>query len=203
MTYVDKGGALVLSSGGHLDTVSVVKGGTVVFRGGTIASLAADPGAREIVGVGASLNRPTVSEGVSLFVISGGTANNVTLDGASEIVASRGVAGGTTTFGSNAKLAVNTLTPALTVSKFGTTDEIDFISFKFGGSEKLSFVENAEKTRGVLTITDGPLKARVTLFGNYQAAGFHIAADSTGGTALTTEHNPASEAHPDLAFSHT
>jgi hypothetical protein len=46
-------------------------------------------------------------------------------------------------------------------------------------------VENAAKTSGTLTITSGSLKATVTLLGQYVAAGFHLASDGAGGTAIT------------------
>jgi hypothetical protein len=50
---------------------------------------------------------------------------------------------------------------------------------------KLSFQENAARTRGTLTITDGALKATVLLFGQFVAQGFTLSADGAGGTAIT------------------
>jgi hypothetical protein len=50
-------------------------------------------------------------------------------------------------------------------------------------SESLSFTSTG--SGGVLHITDGALHATVTLFGQYVAAGFKLAADATGGTNLT------------------
>ena len=55
-------------------------------------------------------------------------------------------------------------------------------------------MEDAAKTKGVLTLTDGALKATVTLFGQYTATGFHIAGDGHGGTAITYA-TPALSAH--------
>jgi autotransporter passenger strand-loop-strand repeat protein len=201
-TYVDNGGQVVLLSGGHLDAVTVDKGGTIIFDGGTVVAPAANPGANEVVASGAIMTGKTIGEGVRLFVRSGGTATNITLDGAAEFVASGGVAGGTTNFGSSAKLVIESKAPSLTVSKFNSSDVLDFTAFKFGRSETLSFAENARKTEGVLTLTDGPLKARITLFGNYMATGFDLSVDSIGGTALTTVHSSSSESHSNLAFSH-
>ena len=56
-------------------------------------------------------------------------------------------------------------------------------------TEKLAY--NAGKGKGTLTITDGSLKATVTLFGQYVAAGFHLAKDSAGGTVITYSTPPA------------
>ena len=61
---------------------------------------------------------------------------------------------------------------------------------------KLSFVENKAKTIGTLTITDGALKAAVTLFGNYVATGFKLSAAGAG-TAIT--YTSATAAHEVLA----
>ena len=80
---------------------------------------------------------------------------------------------------------------APTLSGFKTTDTLDLTKFAFKATEKLTFVENAAKTQGVLTITDGALKATVTLFGQYVAAGFHLAKDSATGTAITYAQPPA------------
>jgi hypothetical protein len=71
------------------------------------------------------------------------------------------------------------------VSGFAKTDTLDLASFKFAKTEKLTFVENKAKTSGTLTVTDGKLKATITLFGQYVAAGFHLATDGPAGTAIT------------------
>jgi hypothetical protein len=70
-------------------------------------------------------------------------------------------------------------------------------AFGYKATEKLSFVENAAKTQGTLTITDGTLHASVTLFGQYAAAGFHFASDGVVGTVITYAPPPA--AHLELA----
>ncbi len=63
--------------------------------------------------------------------------------------------------------------------------------------ERLSFVENAAKTSGPLTITDGTQKATVTLFGQYVAAGFHAISDGTTGSVIS--YSTAFASHLDLA----
>ena len=87
------------------------------------------------------------------------------------------------------------------VSGFHASDMIDLTRFTVGVSEKHIFAENTAKTRGTLTVTDGALKATITLFGKYGAAGFHMTWDGTGGTAITYVA-PAS-AHADIAGGHT
>jgi len=61
----------------------------------------------------------------------------------------------------------------------------------------MSYTPNAAKTGGELDVTDGALHAKITLFGNYVAAGFHLVKDPAGGTAVTY-HAPTA-AHLDFA----
>jgi hypothetical protein len=79
----------------------------------------------------------------------------------------------------------------ITVSGFKASDSFDLTGFAFKATEKPTFKENAAKTQGVLTITDGTLKATVALFGQYVAAGFHLAKDSGTGTVITYTTTPA------------
>jgi hypothetical protein len=65
----------------------------------------------------------------------------------------------------------------------------------------LSFAENAAKTSGTLTIADAALRASITLFGNYAAAGFHLSAGTFGGTAITYSTS-GSAGHADIAPGH-
>jgi len=48
-------------------------------------------------------------------------------------------------------------------------------------------------------VTDGALKATITLFGQYVAAGFHLTHNAAGGTTITYT---APAAHLELAGSH-
>jgi len=141
-----------------------------------------------VVGSGVTVSGLAVGSGVGLTVSSGGSAMAVTLKG------------GTVTFGAHAELAVaGTTGIAATISGFSATDTLDFAAFTFKAGENLSFVENTAKTSGVLTITDGALKASVTLFGNYVATGFHSATDHAAGTAITYT---AVTSHVELAGGH-
>lgn len=62
---------------------------------------------------------------------------------------------------------------------------LDLGGFKYGASETVKFSENAQKTSGTLTVTDGSLSAKITLFGQYVVGGFHLASDGAGGTNVT------------------
>ena len=85
------------------------------------------------------------------------------------------------------------------ITGFGRQTAMDVITFKFSGKPKVSFVEAASGKQGVLTLTDGAQSLKVTLFGQYVAAGFHLAADNFGGTVVTYA---APAAHIDLAAGH-
>jgi autotransporter passenger strand-loop-strand repeat protein len=176
-TYVVSGGYEYLSAGGTAFHTTISQGGGVR------------------VGVGGTASGTAVHGGGRLAVASGGTANNTVLSsGGVEIVSAGGMVGGYTTFGADAKLRVALKTGAsLSISSFRATDTLDISNFGYSASEQLTFVENAKKTEGVLTITDGSLKATITLFGQYVAQGFHKAADGAGGTAITYAHPQAAQ----------
>jgi len=85
------------------------------------------------------------------------------------------------------------------ITGFGAHTAVDVTVFKFSGKPKVSFVEAVSKKQGVLTLTDGSQSLKITLFGQYVAAGFHLAADSGGGTVVTYA---APAAHVVLAAGH-
>jgi len=85
------------------------------------------------------------------------------------------------------------------IAGFGAHTAIDVTGFKFSGKPKVSFVEAVSKKQGVLTLTDGAQSLKITLFGQYVAAGFHLAADGLGGTIVTYT---APAAHIVLAAGH-
>jgi hypothetical protein len=77
-------------------------------------------------------------------------------------------------------------------------DSIELTNFAFGASETVTFTEDPTRLKGVLTITDGALHAKLTLFGQYVVAGFHLASNHAGGTAITYEE-PGPSQVPQLA----
>jgi autotransporter passenger strand-loop-strand repeat protein len=165
--------------------ITVASGGTIVDSGGSIVGLTIKAGGTEIVAAGGSVNNVTVSGGVSITVSSGGTIGDSTIAGGTERVLSGGVVSGLVTFGAHGKLAIEGQPAGLQVSGFKTGNVLDLASFAHKAGEKLTFTENAAKTKGMLTITDGALTATITLFGQYAAAGFRLAGDGAGGTAIT------------------
>jgi hypothetical protein len=80
---------------------------------------------------------------------------------------------------------------------FGGADTLDLTDFSFSGAEKLTFIEAANNQWGTLVVTDGALRFKTTLFGQYTAAGFHLASDGAGGTAIG--YSAPIGAMPDIA----
>jgi hypothetical protein len=112
------------------------------------------------------------------------------------------VIAGTVTFDGAAYLSLAATSGiAIAVSGFAAGDTLDLAAFGFSGAESIAFVENPANTQGTLAITDGALKATVTLFGQYTAAGFHLAPDDAAGTAITYGTS-ASSAHTEIAAPH-
>ena len=170
-----------------------------VARGGASIATVVLKGARETVTSGGLASATTVSGGV-LNIGSGATVTGTKLLSGSEIVAAGGIVKGATTFGTHAALSVQPATGStLTTSGFKATDSLILRNFAFGAGVTHSFKENAGKTEGVLTIKDGALKVTVDLFGQYVAAGFHLA-KSGAGTVVT--YTPPAGAHTTLAAVH-
>lgn len=80
---------------------------------------------------------------------------------------------------------------------FAAHDRIDLAGFAHGSGEHLGFKENGSFTAGLLTVTDGSLVARITLFGQYNAAWFALASDGAGGSIVT--YTPRADASAALA----
>jgi autotransporter passenger strand-loop-strand repeat protein len=194
---IGSGVTLTVSSGGTASKPTVLAGGTVADLGHT---LSATVRGMEIVSARGVASSTTVDKGGTLRVNSSGTAAATVLSGGTETVSSGGkIVGAVTYKGTGGTLSVAGKTGIVfSVSGFAKGDAIDLANFAFKGA-KLSFVENKAKTRGVLTITDGALKARITLFGQYVATGFKLSA-AGGGTAITYT---SATAHAELAGSHT
>jgi autotransporter passenger strand-loop-strand repeat protein len=144
-----------------------------------------------------------VSAGVTMLVDAGGTASGTILRGGTEIVSAGGAIVGTTTMSGVCDLTLGARSNVpLTISGFAAGDILHFASFGFGPNEAVSFVENAVNTKGTLTVTDGTLKATITLFGQYVATGFQIASDGTLGSVITNNPTAAPVTPPVLAGKH-
>jgi autotransporter passenger strand-loop-strand repeat protein len=147
----------------------VVAGGVhlVVSSGGETFNPVISGGGTETVGVKGITSNATVGSGGVLTISSGGT-----LDGIVH-------------FGNDAALALAARNASAEIAGFNRTDTLDLTAFAFQKAEILSYVENAQKTGGNLTIGAGALRATITLFGQYVAAGFHLATDGATGTDVT------------------
>lgn len=88
-----------------------------------------------------------------------------------------GCAGGHTTFMDTA-LGLN----GDLLRNFVATDTIDLTDIAYQGGAP-SYRQSGSS--GVLTVTDGPHHAAVSLSGNYTASGFHASGDGQGGTLIT------------------
>ena len=174
------------------------------FAGGSAPGVVVSSGGSEAIATGITVNGLSVANGVTLTVRSGASAGKTKLlSGGTEIVAVGGKISGAVTFAPGATLAIagtNGIAP--TILGFAANDTLDLKSFAFKPTEKLTYVAANGKAQGTLTITDGAFKASVTLFGQYVAAGFHLATDHAGGTAITYP-TLAADHHPGLAIGHS
>ena len=82
------------------------------------------------------------------------------------------------------------------ISGFGSGDTLDLTGFGLASGETLAFSENAAKTKGKLTVTDGSQQFSVFLLGQYSQAGFHEASDGQAGTSIT--YTPPASLKPTL-----
>ena len=106
------------------------------------------------------------------------------------------------TFGAGGGMLVlnDTAEYGATIAGFGVHTAIDLAGFTFSGKPKASFTEATSKKQGVLTVTDGAQSLKITLFGQYVAAGFHLASDGGAGGTVVTYAAPA--AHIVIAAVH-
>ena len=178
-----------IGSGGRAINTTVEHGGTQTVFKGTASATTIENGGKQIVDVSGAAAGTTLDRGGTL-VVSGGTVTGLIAK-----------AGGIVAFNGAGKVTDSQKTNiTFSVSGFSATDTLDLAGYKFSKAEKLSFVENAAKTQGVLTIKDGALKTRLTLFGNHVAAGFHISA-SGAGTVITYKTPAAHE--PAISVTHS
>jgi autotransporter passenger strand-loop-strand repeat protein len=165
----------------------------VITSGGVASGTIIGSNRVQYVDFGGIANGTVVHADGLEIVSSGGKASATTLAGGTETVLSGGSIGAVTFRDDGTLTMSGTADIHPTIKGFASSDALDLASFAHKAGEKLSFAENAAKTGGVLTITDGTLTAAVTLFGQYAAAGFHIGGDGHGGTAITYAPPPHSE----------
>ena len=165
--------------------ITVASGGTIVDRGGFISGLKLKNGGAEIISSGGTVSGMTLPGGVSVTVSSGGIIGASTIRGGSVTILSGGIVDGPVTFGPHGHFSIDGQPVGLQISGFQAGDTLRLSAFRFRAGETVSLNENAAKTQAALKITDNGLTATVTLFGQYVAAGFHLAAGAGGSTAIT------------------
>jgi autotransporter passenger strand-loop-strand repeat protein len=172
------------SVGSAVDAV-VRQGGTIIDKGGIVSGLKLESGGTEILSSGSVVGGATIVSGAQIIVSAGATIGDTKVLGGTETVLSGGTVLGTVTFGKDGDFAIAGAPVGLRVSGFRAGDHLGLSSFQYTAGEKLSFAESADKTKGVLTVKDATMKATIALFGQYVAAGFHLASDGAGGTVIT------------------
>ena len=70
-----------------------------------------------------------------------------------------------------------------TILGFAKGDTIDVAPVPFGLATMLNFAQTG--SGGTLTVSDGTHSSAFSLTGSYNTAGFHMASDNHGGTAVT------------------
>jgi hypothetical protein len=181
----DAGATMIIAGNGVIgaygDGGSLVNAGTLVKStstgNATIAASFQNLGTVSVTAGTLELAATVFGSGGSFRIANGSTLEvDAALPNSQKLIF--GAGGGT--------LVLNdTATYGAAITGFGAQTAIDVTRFKFSGKPNVSFVEAASKKQGVLTLTDGAQSLKVTLFGQYVAAGFHLAADSGGGTVVT------------------
>ncbi len=193
-----RSGALLDVKGGQTSAAVILKGGVErVSSGGSASGTTVLSGGLLTLSKGGQSGRRLVSAGGAESVLSGGTASGTKIAGGRLTVSSGGHVGGTETIRRQRRGAVGRRDDRERIvdHRLRQGDALDLASFGFKKTETLKFVEAASHKSGTLTVTDGALKATVTLFGQYVAGGFKLAADGAG-TAVT--YVSATAAHTDV-----
>jgi autotransporter passenger strand-loop-strand repeat protein len=179
--------------------------------GGTMLDLTVSSGGTAFVGAHGTISGGMVSSGGTQFALAGITSN-VTVDGTEYVGGSlpgtpksapilSATASGTTV-SSGGFVQVNANGSAVGIAVLSGGDiavnggavsglslasgaTLDLPRFAFGSAETLSFAENSSGSQGTLTVTSGGHSLSVVLLGQYMAAGFALANDAAGGTAVT------------------
>ncbi len=169
-TVVGNGGIQRVSPESFAIDTTVKSGGKIISEEGFIVGGVIKSGGRAML-TGGTVSGTIVSSGGVLSLLAVTDATNTTLRGGTEIVSGGGGAGDIRFSGGGELTLAGSATASATLSGFYGKARLDLSSYHFGAGPKLSFTENAGKTQGTLTVSDGALTATLTLFGNYVAAG--------------------------------
>ncbi len=179
------GGALVLATGAQAGVLVKGAASTIleITSGGSATLNAGDRKLATVVLDAAgtlTLNAETglIAQGSAGAdtILAGGKGQTLTGEGGGDTLV--GSAAGDDTF----KDIAGNLNGA-TIGGFSAKgDLIDVEDLAFGATATLDWAQNADS--GLLTVTDGVKIAAVTLLGQFDAAGFSMAGDGTGGTTV-------------------
>jgi beta-glucanase (GH16 family) len=183
-TLTWNGGTIALGSG---DAAATNHTGTLSNAAGAVFAIAGDC---TVTGTADSaiVNAGTVDVSAGTLTLKAGVTGNGTflLHGLSTLDFAAAVGGGSTIsfLSSTATLKVETLGAfGPTILGFAKGDTIDVAPVPSGLATMLNFVQTGSS--GILTISDGAHTGTFNLTGSYNTAGFHMASDNHGGTAVT------------------
>lgn len=173
-------GTIAASTGGGTFTINpttFVNAGKVIVSNG------------EIMHIGAFTNNAlaeVVNGTLDLQSDVAGNAGTLKIDAAGTVEVERSIGIGQKVLfsGQGGRLRIDSANQfAASVSGFTGSDVINLATIATGAGTTVSFSGNT--TQGTVKVTDGTHTASINLFGQYVAAGFHLAADAHGGSALT------------------
>jgi T5SS/PEP-CTERM-associated repeat protein len=200
---VDTGGAVLVKrvdvwghgeavlGGGRLSAASVtIAAGGLVSGEGAVSGAINNRGAIDAQGGVLDVKGAVSGTGGALNIAAGAT-----LEFESSVASSQKL-----TFGGHDSLMLTDPSAfAAAIAGFAKGDGLDLTTF--GSGTKISFKENAAKTQGTLTISQGAQHASLTLLGQFVAAGFAVGSDHHSGS-LITYSPPAATMTPLLTADH-
>lgn len=182
-TVINDGGEQNVYGNGTATGTTVNVGGIQVDWGVAVDTTI-NGGKQFVVGTASDT---TILSGVQ-HVLSGGVANDTTIDtGGTQYVHAGGAAHDVTFAGAAGTLALDESSGFTgTISGWEFGDRIDLGDIVFNeATTTLAYSENATQTGGTLTVSDGLNSVSLSLLGQYSAADFAASADGHGGTLIT------------------
>jgi hypothetical protein len=183
--------------GGQL---TLVNGGAIIATGAnalvidTGANVIANAGTLEATGSGGLIVNSAVDNAGLIWANGGDIVFNGSVSGSGDALINGNA---TIDFGAAASADVNFASDAVgtlilddtfnftgTVAGFNGDDHFDLTGIDYAGAT-VDYVSNVDGTGGTLTVSDGTHTANVTLIGQYNVAGFQVAADNGTGTLVT------------------
>jgi hypothetical protein len=137
----------------------------------------------------------TLSGKVGITVLGSGQGDTITAKATGQILTGNGGDATLSGFSGGGDIFRDTTSHASgeTIVNFAAAkDTLDLTDLNFSAGPTLAYSQGA--TSGTLSVSDGTHSAAITLFGQFSAAGFHMATDGGAGTSITYTAPPASPA---------